>query len=251
MSKSPNSTIIIIAVTVALFLSVIDWMFVVQPRLSGAAEARAATVLQLEANQALQDELDQRIADFENLPELKSQVWAVRDQFPTDVNADAVREDLEALAARHGFVMLGDNIGVPRQTVPGLSLEAALAPYGLESYVDTLDFTGLDAVTISIRLQGDYDRVMGVLDDLQVGDHRYFLISSIQVSAMAENLSANPPVAAGSIQVDVSGFFFVLDHTTENVTQRPAEDPMPGEEPLPSEIVPVPDSDRDFLLPAE
>ena len=251
MRRSPNAnaTVILMAVFVALFVSMLDWFFVISPRLSGAAEAREATALQLDQNELLQTVLNQRIEDSKNLPALREQVWEVRDQFPSEVSADTIREDLEATASRHGFVMMGDTLGPPLPVQPGVILTPALAPYGMDPYADALVFTALDGAPIGINLQGRYDRVLGLLDDLQVGDHRYFLITSLQVTAMAENASATPPVGPESVEMALSGYFFVLDHGVAGVSARPESEPFPGDEPLPSEVDFTPANDRNFFVP--
>lgn len=251
MRNSQNTTTILLAVFVALFLAVLDWFFLVSPKMSATSEARAATEAQLLANSDLEVLLAQREADFAKLPELREAVWSIRDQFPAVVDVASVRDQLTDLDARYGIYLQSDSIGAPVEVLPGtISLGAAYAAYGLEPYAEGLTFTSLSAVPITLTLQGSYDTVMAYVDDLQVGEHRYFLISSLTVSPVAADPSASPPTFPGDIQVTVAGSFFLLDYGLAGITTRPELEPFPGDEPLPSEVDFVPENDRNFFVPS-
>jgi hypothetical protein len=250
MRTSQNTTVILLAVMVAMVLTALAWFFFLQPRMNATSTANAAKATQVVQNADLTVQLKKRKADFERLPEFKAQVWAIRDEMPPKEDADAVRDTLKSLGVKYGLDVQNDAIGVATEVVPGLVLADAFAPYGMESYVDTLKFTGLAPVPVSVTVQGSYAAVVAYLDDLQVGDHRYFLISSLTFTAMTPDPAAIPPVQPGDVELQASGYFFVLDHGVPDITERPAADPMPGSVPLPGEGVPAPSQDRTFLIPA-
>jgi Tfp pilus assembly protein PilO len=250
MRTSKNAPAIALAVLVALALIAADWLLFLSPNRSAASDAHAATATQIAQNQTLTVQLQKRKADFARLPELKAQVWSIRDQMPPKEDAAAIRDLIDVLAIKHGLVVQSDSIGAAADVKPGLALADTFAPFGMESYVDKLTFTGLSFVPLTLGMQGSYDSVMAFLDELQLGDHRYFLVSTLAVKALAEDPSTNPPSHAGDIQVTIAGYFFVLDHGVAGITERPAGDPMPGTVPLPGETVPAPSTDRNFLVPA-
>jgi hypothetical protein len=249
MRTSQNTSTVLLAVLVAIVLAALDWFFFLSPSMGAASDARAANDAQVLKNADLTIQLQKRKADSEHLPESKAEVWAIRDQMPPVLDTAGVRDEIEALGANYGLVVQSDLLGSATEVIPGLVLADAFAPYGMESYVDTLTFTGLSSAPFSLGVQGNFSTVLTFLDALQMGDHRYFLISSLSLTGVAEDLAAVPPTHAGDVQVSVSGYFFVLDHGVEGITQRPAADPMPGSVPLPGEVEPAPSSDRNFVLP--
>lgn len=248
MRGSQNTTTIVIALVIAFFLAVLDWFFLLQPKMSATSEARAATESQLLTNSDLEIRLQKLKVDFENLPALKEAMWSIRDQFPVDIDADAIRDQFSALDDQYGIYLQSESIGTAIEVAPGgVSLAPAFAAFGLESYSDALTFTSLAAAPVTITIQGRYDAVMGYLDDLQVGDHRYFLFSNVTVTAVAEDSGAVPPALPGDIQVTAAGYVFVLEHGVPEATSRPAPPALPGEEPLPSERESAPSNDRNFF----
>ncbi len=241
MRGSRNSAIIVAVVLIAILLGAIEYFLLVSPRLSAASEARIATEEQTATNANLQVTLKKRKADNEKLPETRAEIWAIRDQFPPLVDEVAFRRLLDEIAVKHGFISQSDSLGGAVVVEPSISLAEALAQVGKEPYADGLKFTGLSAVPFSLTIQGNYKEIFSYLDDLQVGEHRYLLISSATITPLGVDDGRIIPSSVDDVELIINGAFFVLDYEVPGISVSPTQPP--------EDETPPPNTNRNPFVP--
>lgn len=251
MNRTTNLTMVLLVALGGLLAVVISWFLLISPRLGAAAEADASRATQIEANAALETQVAALKVEFDSLPALRETLWEYRDQFPATQDVASMRELLHQIATDNGLAIASDTFSAPQVLAPGLILGPAYAAIGQESYVDTLVFENLIETTVTISATGPLDQILGFLDDVQMGDHRYILVSAFTLTPVSEDLAANPPIPAGSAELTITGKIYTLDYGNPDAILRPPADPMPGDFLLPSEDAPLPPrGQRDIFLPA-
>lgn len=238
MKRSQNTTALIIAVLVALVLAAIAWFLLIGPKLDAASFAQEQTESQRLTNDNLRAEIETLKAEAERLPELREELWRIRDAFPPQQDVPGLRDLIAELYGAHGLVIQSDSIGLPGPIENTLALAPAYAAVGKESYVEGIQFSGLIVTPVTVTTRGPRAAVLSLLDDLQVGDHRYFSVYAYNLEPLEADPSTVPPTGNGWAELTVSMYVFTLDYGVPDASLRPEPAPLPGTTPLPSEVVP-------------
>lgn len=227
MKALENSAAIVGTVMVALLMVVIGWFFGVGPRLNGANAAVAANEQQVAANAELSVTLEARKAAATMVPQYTEDLQDVREALPRYEDLASWRRVLYAMVADTGVTLLQDGAADAVGIQNTLTLAAAAAAVGRESYVETLVFAGLIATPFTVEVAGTPDQVGAFLLQLQSDDHRFYLVSGFDVTAYEGDGSVLARVVhAGDLSISVSGYLFTLPEGASAEPAAPA--PTPG-----------------------
>ncbi|MDQ0427064.1 hypothetical protein [Cellulomonas iranensis] len=223
---------------VVVLLLVGAWFLAISPVLTAAGET-STTADQVEADNALlTDRIGVLREQFEQIDTFRAELATLRTSVPSDDDLAGYLRQLDGLAATHAVTLLTVSPSTPVAFVP----EVAAAP----SDAATSDSTGEDAavdaaaapasaapaglvsVPLGMTVVGGYENVRAFLDALQVGTERLYVVESVVGASQsdAEAGGGRPATAVGDLEINVSGYLFVLPDTT---TASPA--PEATEEP--------------------
>ncbi len=231
MRGSRNGAVIGGVVLVAILLAAIEYFLLLSPRLGAASDARAATEQQKVTNANLQVTLKKLKVESEKLPETRAAIWAIRAEIPPTPDETGLRNLLDDLAVKHGLISQGDSLGGAVAVSPATSVADALAQVGKQPYADDLKFTGLAAMPFTLTIQGNYKTIFDYLDDVQVGEHRYILVSNATITPLGEDDGRIIPSKVDDVELSISGFFFVLDYEVPDISVSPTPTPTPTPQP--------------------
>ncbi len=226
--RSQNGPLYAGAVVAALLLGVVAWLFGISPRTARQADANEARDAQVERNAALQKSLDDLIAENKKLPEYIDQIYAIRDDLPPTESIPEWRRTVNAIFEDAGLVVLHDNVSGPVAIEPDLSIAAQAKAVGIKSPIEGLKFNRLVATPFEIQFAGDPAQVFRAIDQMQYGDHRYFLMSGLSLIGVTEDSdNVDLKLQPGDVTVDMSGYIFTLDYGRKGIQTRPVEEPTP------------------------
>lgn len=230
MKALENSAAIVGTVMVALLMVILGWFFGVAPRLNAANAATAANEAQVAQNVELNATLESRKADAIKVPQWLEDRQDVRDALPESEGLADWRRTLYAMVVNTGVTLVQDGTADAVETTNTLALADAAAAVGRESYVESLVFAGLFATPFTFEVAGTPDQVGAFLLQLQGDDHRFFLVSGLDLTVFdTDGLVLDRAVHAGDESVSVSGYLFTLPQTAGVAPAAPAApSPTPG-----------------------
>lgn len=224
---------IIGSVLAMVVVAALGWVLGIQPQLDQSAAADAQTLQVEGTNTVSQGTLNKLRKDSEALPQLKSQLDALRLAIPAQSDTPAFMDELNSLAAANGLTItvsqITDGQGfvppanpaapAPAATTTGSGSTATPTPSptptptaapvavpGMPPAVSALvtkdDFT---VIPVSVTVRGDYPNIVAFAAAAQKGQ-RLFLVNGIDVGP-----AANGPGFDGK----VSGFIYVLKSGTQ------------------------------------
>lgn len=242
-----NGPLIIGVVLVAFILAAATYIFFVSPRETDRADAYDQVVAQQDINEQLRARIADLKAKQELLPEWRESIYEVRREFPNTEDIPAVREVINEIFESHDLVVFNESFGVPTAVAPTTSLAQAAEAAGVTSQVDGRAFDGLQSVAVTLSTAASYDDMMALLDDLQYGDHIFFLVGGVDATPFGDagDAAAGVRVRAGDLQTNITLYYFVLDYGKPAISLPPVE-PELDEDGNPIVIVvPEPELDED------
>jgi hypothetical protein len=239
MKGREDRSLLIGVILLVLILSAITWFLGVSPRLSAAAEAREATQIQRDANEVSRLTLEKRQSDAALVPENREAIYDIRALMPPTEEVPDWRRFIDQIVAETGVVLLQDVVSTAIPVPGGISLAAQMEAVGLTSEIEGLAFTSLVATPEQIIVLGGYTNLLSFLDALQLGGHRYFLLSGVSL----EVSGAEGTGGSVAIQATLDGFVFTLDPADSTISVPPPERPWPG---TGQEPEPVPNPNNPF-----
>ena len=256
--RGSNGALIAGVAAGAVILGIIAWLLGIGPRLDRAAVANDERAAQVSFNDTLELTLLARMSDAKLIPEYRERIFDIRDDLPPVLDIPAIRRKLEELHVENGLVVSSEAIGETTVMTPGISLALQAAEVGRASQLDGLAFTGLLATPIDLRVAGSREQVFGLLNDLQTGDHQYFLLIGLTIDPVLESeIVTDVLLSPGDLYLNITGFVFTLDYGNPDIQLRPEPEPSPSPDPTPE---PSPDpsappepepepNDRNFFIP--
>ncbi len=254
--RGSNGVLVGGVIALAVILALVTWMLGIGPRFARAADAEEARIAQEDSNFQLELSLAKRIADAEQIPQYREEIYEIRDDLPAEREIPELRRLLFELFEENDLVIFAEEIGSIQTVTPRISLAIPAAEVGLVSQVDGLAFTGVIATQVNLTTAGTREQILGLMNSLQLGDHQYFLVTAFAVTAVTESVEdLGVSLDAGDLRLVVSGFFFTLDYGNPEIQVRPEPEPTvsPSPEPSPDpsaspEPEPEP-NDRNFFIP--
>lgn len=244
-----NTGLSLVAVLLAVLAAGLTWLFFISPRMTAMSEARDATVAAQEQNDLLELQLLALRRDAERLPEIREQIYGVRDYFPPSLDVPALRIGLERVFDDNDLVIIEEVIGDPVVIDPStLSLTDAAAAVGLQSPTAELDFSGMLGTPVQIRTAGPLKNVQSLLNDFQRGDHPYMLVAQVGFTPVTERgevsgVRVNP----GDTEALITLMLFTLDAGDPSASVRPGSEAPDYSWDFPYDR--GPSSDRNFFEP--
>lgn len=156
------ATIFIMIIVVAL-----GWFLGASPKLADAARFDTERRSVQAQNDLARATIEQLQADFENIDELREELGALRNEFPTDAEFDAAIEELLTGLLSRGLSLQNIAINEPAPTSAATLEEGVEAP---EPEIDgdgVLPAGSLLRITVSVTVNGPLSAVLAYIDDLQ------------------------------------------------------------------------------------
>lgn len=231
---------------VVALLLVAAWFLAISPVLTTAGETNA-TADQVETdNGLLRDRIGVLREEFAKIDTYRADLAALRTSVPSTPDLSGYLRQLDELAVAHSVTLLTVSPSTPIAFVPEApaadataepattdasgeaATDAATGAAGTGAAPATSAPAGLVAVPLGLTVVGGYENVRAFLDALQVGTERLYLVESVVGAGQtdAEPGGGRPATAVGDLEINVSGYLFVLPDTT---TASPA--PEATEEP--------------------
>jgi len=239
-----------LTILIMVALVAAGWLLVAQPQLAAASTANdqlTSVNTQVAATQVV---INQLKAEQAKLPELKTQLAALRGSIPTDADLSRYIDTLNALAGSSGVTLTSIKVSpataytspVPAVAVPAATATpaptaaASAAPAAPAAGTPTTDITitasNFVSIPISLSTAGPQDATLAFIKGLQTGT-RLFLVSGITTSLIS---------GGSGINATITGYAYVLldpsaasaTTTSSGVTASPTATATPTATPNPS-----------------
>ncbi len=156
------ATIFVMIIVVAL-----GWFLGASPKLADAARFDAERRSVEAQNEVARATIAALQADFEQIDELREELDALRDEFPTDAEYDSAIEELLTGLLSRGLILQNIAINEPAPTTAA-TLEEGVEPPEPEVDGDGILPTGsLLRITVSVTVTGPLTSVLSYIDALQ------------------------------------------------------------------------------------
>jgi len=242
---------ILLTVLGAVVILAAGWFLLISPVLAGAADASEQALQQESTNQMTQIQVDKLEAQFANMADYEAQLAELQVQIPTSQGYADLQRLFASVAERHNVVITslqfgsgtlleqsaaGDGSGQPTgETTDPTSPSPAPSPAPTTGTTGTDGTTGeapsaskLYSIPVSATMEGAYDDLMAVLNELQTGTARLVLVTNVTLSPT----DALEGEAAGTTAV-FAGETFVLTSSALS-EQTPEGGSTDGSSPSPS-----------------
>lgn len=230
---------------VVLLLLFGAWFLAISPVLTTAGETTAAAEQVETDNDLLTDRIGALREQFAQIDTYRAELATLRTSVPTDADVAGYLRQLDELATTHSVALLTLSPSTPVAFAPEAAAAAsneAPADGGTAEPAGGTDPAasastppasaapaGLVSVPLGMTVVGAYENVRTFLDALQVGTQRLYLVESVVGARQsdAEAGGGRPATAVGDLEVNVTGYLFVLPDTSVAVpTDEPTETPV-------------------------
>ncbi len=198
-----------VAALVAVVVFVAGWLVLISPKRGEAADTRAQTATQEQANASLRSQIQQLKAQSADLPKQEAKLAGIRAQIPTNpalpklireltAAADGVGVELVSLAPSAPTVLVATTAGAAAPVVPGAATGDQLMQ-----------------VPVVLALKGDYpelEQFLNKIEELQ----RVFLVTGFTLGG-ADGAGA-AGTASKVISLNLTGRVFMAKAGTAAVT---------------------------------
>ncbi|HEY0188562.1 MAG TPA: hypothetical protein VGC67_13815 [Cellulomonas sp.] len=229
--RDKQSTWYIGAALIAVVMLAFTWFIAVSPTLSSASAASDEAQSVRDGNEVLQANLTALKEDYANLDDLKAQVAAKQVGIPTELDLEDFLRELDGFLSSRSMTALTITPSDP-QVVPltadETTTDSATAEATASATTSTDSTTtsssdsgaaldGFVAVPISITVLGSYPNALLLLSDLQTTATRHLLITGLIGTGQddAEASGGRPATSAGDVELQISGYLYVLTETTD------------------------------------
>lgn len=187
-------------VLISVIIVLAAWFLLVSPVLAEASDTNAEAQAQEEANDLERVAVDKLRVQYEDIDLYEAELAALQEQITTTQRYADLQRLVASIAEEHDVVVTSLQFGTAEdlpvvlaaeedttQPDPAASAEpdpeataeaGAAADAGPRSAVQ-----GLYSISVNVSFRGDYNAVLGALSDLQHGDQRIVLITSVSLQA--------------------------------------------------------------------
>lgn len=176
------------------------WFLAVSPQLESAREFREQSESQRSNNELLAAQNRKLAQQFEQLPELKTELAAFRTGIPATIDQARFNRELADLqGATDAFIV---NIEFATSSIVGAE------PSGATASVPE----GFYAVPVAVTVLGSPEETLAYLDGLQKTTDRYFFVSTVAATGQDEAGASGgrPEIRDGDLEIVISGYVYVL-----------------------------------------
>ncbi|GIG20374.1 hypothetical protein Cch01nite_10980 [Cellulomonas chitinilytica] len=248
------------AVFVALVILAAAWFLAISPKMSSASDVRDQAEQTRQQNELLQMQVAKLKAEFEKLPEYKTELAALQTQIPTDVQLSEFLRQLDQIAVAHSVTITTLSPAAPTAVAAAVAEAPAPAPADGSTEAAPADGAaddaagatvndvaaalvppGFTAIPVSITVLGSYDNTTGFLYDLQNVTPRLFLVTGFTGTAQKDNPASGgkPATSPGDQELLISGLMYSLPDPLATppaadpaATPAPLQGAVPGKNPL-------------------
>ncbi|MDR2454562.1 MAG: hypothetical protein LBD51_08550 [Bifidobacteriaceae bacterium] len=205
MSGQKRTTYLALGLVLVLALAAGAYLLLYAPQLEDRAAAdRTAAGLEAE-NEQLRQELRSLQARQDTLPELKLELEAVRNEFPTNLELAQFTNYLAALVEQSGADVVTVSPRDPVQLLAAVALPDG--PGGYPAPVIAQPPSSLYQYQFSIDIEGTWTQVNDYLALLQADDARIFLVTEL-ATKMVEAVAIDATV--GTFGYNIQGYTYAL-----------------------------------------
>lgn len=253
-------------IVIAVLLLVAAWFLLVSPVMATASETNANAEAQEDMNDNTQIEVDKLRKQFAEIETYQEQLTGLQQGITTRQQYSDLQRMFSETADAHNVVITSLTFGSaeplevvtageeeaedsnvattepvaspsPEPNADGTTDPAPAAPKGVQ---------GLYSIAVGITITGEYNNVLAAMDELQTGDQRIVLITSVALAADADSGAADAEQGdkadpTNAVVATMSGSTFVL------VSSDAQKDN--GDSELPEEEIPLPESTDNPLTP--
>ncbi len=246
--RNPRQNWIVGTVILSLLLCVAAWFVVITPKLDSASELRAQADGLKRDNAVLQTKVKKLADQFTRIEQFRAELAALQVQIPVDGSVPSIVQDLDSMAEAAEVSISAINVNDGQEVVAASgekkkeldSIDAAVRGNGdAKGDDEKKEGTSSDAdkatdekaadekaaatkaaakepqsllvsFPTSITFTGSFDEARTFLAGLQQGLPRFFLVSGIEATSLAEGESeSGEKVEDGDVEFIVSGAFFL------------------------------------------
>lgn len=226
MSGSGNAVTYLVSLVVVAAIAVSSYLFYFSPTLADISDLRQQALSQRDFNETYAAQVNQLRQEFENIEELEAQLHDIQWDLPPIEDVPNTYRTIDSIIrSQPRTTVMRVEVGTPAEIFNQITLADAYAAVGRSSYVEDLEFTGLYFTQVRIEFVGPLFEVLNIVEELQKGPHRFFLVQEVVWDAVepAAASGARPATVLGDVESYISGGFFVL--TQEGTDPRL----LPGE----------------------
>ncbi|PKQ26162.1 MAG: hypothetical protein CVT64_06780 [Actinobacteria bacterium HGW-Actinobacteria-4] len=225
MGEQKSITTLLVTLLLVAVIGVASWLFYFSPTLEAIAATRAATVAQNDFNETFKKQVDALAADYARLPEIIDEINLVAEDLPPVEDVPNFIRTVSSLMDKYGLLIQELDISRPTVIDNSITLEAAAALYGQESYVEQLEFSGLLGTKFELTFIGPRLETFMLVDELQTGDHRYFLVEAFLFESLepAGAEGVRPAIGVNWVETTITGFYFTLVQPDIDANIKPGE----------------------------
>lgn len=254
------------ALVTALLVAAASWFVMISPKLAEAADTRAEVDSTQQQNDLLALQVAKLKADSARLGDYQAELAGLRTQIPATADLPGYLRRLDAAAQAHGVTLLDITTSTPQAAVTAATdsgqadgaattdpaATAAASPAGADATgtgaAGTADAAaaalpaGFVTVPVTVRALGTYVNVLAFLTDVQTADQRLLLVTGLDGSGkeQADGNGAGPATAVGDLELQITGYLFVLPDAPQAAPAAPTQPPtLPGAVPGKNPLVPV------------
>lgn len=227
MDGTKSTATVLMTFLIAAVMGALAWFFFFNPTINEIGEIEDEASAQEDLNETLEIQVAALAADFERLPEIRQEIDAVAGDVPPIEDQPGFIRTLVTLVEDYDDVVLERlDIGVPEVVQNSVTLAEAAAVFDEGSYIESLEFEGLIGTSFTLQVLGPRDDVLGMLEDIQTGEHRYFLVEDFTATPLdpAEASGARPEIGEGWVDATVPGWFFTVIQPGIDPTLKPGPD---------------------------
>lgn len=251
MNRNSKATSYVLLTAVgALVILAAAWLLLISPVLTAAAEANEQALQQESMNDTTQIQVNKLQAQFANMDEYEAQLADLQLQIPTSQGYADLQRLFASVAEKHNVVITSLQFGNGTLLEPAAAGEGEptgettdpTVPSPSPSPQPTAGATGTDgtasadapslaklySIPVSVTMEGAYDDLMAAVNELQTGEARLVLVTTVTLSPT----DALEGESAGTTAV-FAGETFVLTSSALS-EQSPEGESTDGSSPSPS-----------------
>ena len=245
MDSTKSTATVLMTFLVAAVLGALAWFFYFNPTITEIGDIESEVSAQEDLNETLQIQVDQLAADFERLPEIRQEIDTIAQDVPPVEDEPGFIRTIAGISDAYDNITLERlSVGVPTVIENSITLARAAAVFEEGSYVEQLEFEGLIGSSFSLEVLGPQEEVRAMLEELQTGTHRYFLIEVYAPTALepTEASGARPEIGEDWISASMQGWSFTVIQPDIDPTLKPGPD---GEVPTRTSLADQAENDDD------
>jgi hypothetical protein len=250
MGSTGKTTWIAGTVLLGIAIAALSWFVFIAPVVADTGTAATDTQVAEDRNRALTDHLDDLASDFAKLDEYKAELQTIEAQIPGTASSSEFLRTIDTLAAAAPTAIINVELGTPVYVVPPVAEAAPAAAAAEETTTDSSEETTTDgtetatdgvdaaaapavpavipgfvAVPVSVTALGNPLGVLQFLGALQEQSGRLMLVTGMTGTGQdeAEASGGRPATAQGDLELEITGYIYVLQDVTAALGEVPDE----------------------------